>query len=142
MLLGDALFAHALELSTEFGNVLTRKIARAANDVCTGEIIQTQRRFDLKLSVPDYDRIIEMKTGALFAVATELGAFLNEATPAVIGAMRTFGLRFGTAGEGEHTITQVARQLGLAPRQAREAEERALRTLAAEGDLKALREAA
>ena len=28
-----------------------------------GEIIQTQRRFDLKLSVPDYYKIIEMKTG-------------------------------------------------------------------------------
>ena len=38
-----------------------------------------------------------MKTGALFAVATELGAFLNEATPSAIAAMRTFGLRFGTA---------------------------------------------
>jgi RNA polymerase primary sigma factor len=55
---------------------------------------------------------------------------------------RVIGLRFGTAGEGEHTITQVARTLGIAPRQAREAEERALRTLASEGDLKALREAA
>src|SRR5204862_6540116 len=58
---------------------------------------QTQRRFDLKLSVPDYYRIIEMKTGALFAVATELGAFLNEAAPAVIAALRIFGLRLGTA---------------------------------------------
>src|SRR2546430_15634625 len=38
-----------------------------------------------------------MKTGALFPVATELGAFLNEATPTVIAAMRTFGLKFGTA---------------------------------------------
>lgn len=72
-------------------------MAEAASEVCSGEIIQTQRRFDLKLSVPDYYRIIEMKTGALFAVATELGAFLNEATPSVISAMRTFGLKFGTA---------------------------------------------
>jgi RNA polymerase primary sigma factor len=55
---------------------------------------------------------------------------------------RVIGLRFGTAGEGEHSITQVARTLGIAPRQAREAEERALRKLAAEGELKALRPAA
>ena len=98
VLLGDCLFAHALKLGSGFhSSEAMRRIAEAASEVCSGEIIQTQRRFDLKLSVPDYYRIIEMKTGALFAVATELGAFLNEATPSVISAMRTFGLRFGTA---------------------------------------------
>lgn len=98
VLLGDCLFAHALKLSTNFPNgEVGRRIANAASDVCSGEIIQTQRRFDLKLSVPDYYKIIEMKTGALFGVATELGAFLNEAAPEVIGALKIFGLRLGTA---------------------------------------------
>ncbi|MEA3186902.1 MAG: octaprenyl-diphosphate synthase, partial [Chthoniobacter sp.] len=45
----------------------------------------------------DYYRIIEMKTAALFAAATELGAFINEAAPEVISAMKTFGLKLGTA---------------------------------------------
>ncbi len=98
VLLGDCLFSHALKLASGFrSSEMMRRMAEAASEVCSGEIIQTQRRFDLKLSVPDYYRIIEMKTGALFAVATELGAFLNEATPSVIAAMRTFGLKFGTA---------------------------------------------
>ncbi len=98
VLLGDCLFAHALKLASGFrSSEMMRRMAEAASEVCSGEIIQTQRRFDLNLSVPDYYRIIEMKTGALFAVATELGAFLNEATPSVIAAMRTFGLKFGTA---------------------------------------------
>jgi octaprenyl-diphosphate synthase len=98
VLLGDCLFSHALKLASGFrSSEMMRRMAEAASEVCSGEIMQTQRRFDLKLSVPDYYRIIEMKTGALFAVATELGAFLNGATPAVISAMRTFGLRFGTA---------------------------------------------
>ena len=98
VLLGDCLFAHALKLSTGFPNgEISRRIAHAASDVCSGEIIQTQRRFDLKLSVPDYYKIIEMKTAALFAAACELGAFINEASPAVISALRTFGLRLGTA---------------------------------------------
>jgi octaprenyl-diphosphate synthase len=98
VLLGDCLFSHALKLASGFrSSEMMRRMAEAANEVCSGEIIQTQRRFDLKLSVPDYYRIIEMKTGALFAVATELGAFLNEATPSIIAAMRTFGLKFGTA---------------------------------------------
>ncbi len=98
VLLGDCLFAHALKLSTSFPNGdISRRIASAASDVCSGEIIQTQRRFDLKLGVADYFRIIEMKTAALFAAASELGAFINEAPPEVISAMKTFGLRFGTA---------------------------------------------
>jgi octaprenyl-diphosphate synthase len=98
VLLGDCLFAHALKLSASFPNgEVSRRIAHAASDVCSGEIIQTQRRFDLKLSVPDYYKIIEMKTAALFAAACELGAFVNEASPEIISALRTFGLRLGTA---------------------------------------------
>ena len=98
VLLGDCLFAHALKLSASFPNgEISRRIASAASDVCSGEIIQTQRRFDLKLSLADYYRIIEMKTAALFAAATELGAFINEASPEIIFAMKTFGLKLGTA---------------------------------------------
>lgn len=98
VLLGDCLFAHALKISTGFQNgEVSRRIAHAAADVCSGEIIQTQRRFDLKLSVPDYYKIIEMKTAALFGVATELGALLNEASPEIITALKTFGLRLGSA---------------------------------------------
>lgn len=98
VLLGDCLFAHALKLSTSFPNgEISRRIAHAASEVCSGEIIQTQRRFDLKLSVPDYYKIIEMKTAALFAAACELGALINEAAPEVIDALRIFGLQLGTA---------------------------------------------
>src|SRR5438270_9554085 len=75
VLLGDWLFAHALNLSAGFDDVeISRSIARAAREVCTGEIIQTQRRFDLHLGIDDYLRIIELKTGSLFAAAGNLGA--------------------------------------------------------------------
>jgi len=98
VLLGDCLFAHALRLATGFSNnAICRRIADAASDVCSGEIIQTQRRYDLKLSTADYYRIIEMKTAALFSVACELGAFISEANPSVIGALKTFGSKVGTA---------------------------------------------
>ncbi len=98
VLLGDCLFAHALGLATEFEEAaIARRIARAAQDVCTGEILQTQRRFDLALSLVDYQRMIEMKTAALFAVAAELGARLNGADPAVCSALGQYGLKLGTA---------------------------------------------
>jgi octaprenyl-diphosphate synthase len=98
VLLGDVLFAHALKLSTNFSNSdICRRIADAASEVCSGEIIQTQRRFDLKLTTADYYRIIEMKTAALFTAACELGAFISEASPAVIGCFKTFGTKLGVA---------------------------------------------
>jgi octaprenyl-diphosphate synthase len=98
VLLGDCLFAHALRLSTNFSNSdICRRIADAAAEVCTGEIIQTQRRFDLKLSTADYYRIIEMKTAALFSAACELGAFISEASPPVISSLKAFGSKLGVA---------------------------------------------
>ena len=97
VLLGDALFSHALELSTEFPNALTRKIARAANDVCTGEIIQTQRRYDLNLTKETYFKIIRMKTAALFAVAGELAAALNGSSDDVQARLYGYGDKLGTA---------------------------------------------
>ena len=98
VLLGDALFAHALGLSTAFDNrEIGRRIARATADVCSGEIIQTQRRFDLDLTVADYFKIIEMKTATLFAAATELAAMNNDAPEASAAALRTFGLKLGSA---------------------------------------------
>lgn len=98
VLLGDWLFAHALNLSAEFDDVeVSRAIARAARQVCTGEIIQTQRRFDLHLGIDDYLRIIEMKTGSLFAAAAELGAMLNKADRATRDSLKIFGQKIGTA---------------------------------------------
>jgi len=98
VLLGDALFAHALKLATSFeDSSISRDIAAAVSDVCTGEIIQTQRRFDLKLAEADYFRVIEMKTAALFAVASKLGAKLSGATDTEMQALDTFGRRLGIA---------------------------------------------
>ncbi|HEX4638662.1 MAG TPA: polyprenyl synthetase family protein [Chthoniobacterales bacterium] len=98
VLLGDWLFAHALNLSARFDDVeVSREIARAAREVCTGEIIQTQRRFDLHLGIDDYLRIVEMKTGSLFAAAADLGAMLSKADQTTRNSLRIFGQKIGTA---------------------------------------------
>ena len=98
VLLGDCLFAHALNLSASFDEPeISRAIARTASEVCSGEMIQTQRRFDLQLRVEDYLRIVEMKTGSLFAVAAELAATISGADKDRIDILRQFGMRIGTA---------------------------------------------
>jgi len=98
VLLGDALFSHALMLSTEFDDLtLSREIAKASRAVCQGEILQTQRRFDLTLTQAEYFRIIGMKTGALFAAATDLAGYISGVDADLRTALRDFGMQLGTA---------------------------------------------
>jgi len=98
VLLGDALFSHALTLATEFDDTeIARSVGRASRQVCEGEIIQTQRRFDLTLTKDDYFQIIEMKTGALFAAATGISALVAGASAEARERLEGFGLKLGTA---------------------------------------------
>lgn len=98
VLLGDSLFAHALVLAASYPTpFVCRRVAEATRIVCSGEILQTQRRFDLKLNEADYVRMIEMKTGALFAVACELGAHLAGADEARRKPYHEFGRLLGIA---------------------------------------------
>ena len=98
VLLGDALFSHALALATEFDDIsICRKVGRASREVCEGEIVQTQRRWDLTLTKADYFRIIEMKTGALFAAATGIAAAISGADPEMEAKLFDYGLKLGTA---------------------------------------------
>jgi len=98
VLLGDALFSHALSLATDFDSIeICRKVGRAAREVCEGEILQTQRRFDLSLTKEDYFRIINMKTGALFAAATGLAARLSGVSEETEARLYDYGMKLGAA---------------------------------------------
>lgn len=98
VLLGDALFSHALSLATDFNSIdICRKVGQSSREVCQGEIIQTQRRFDLTLTKADYFRIIEMKTGALFASSAGIAASLSGADEATEARFYDYGMKLGTA---------------------------------------------
>jgi octaprenyl-diphosphate synthase len=98
VLLGDTLFSHALTLATDFNSIdICRKVGNAAREVCQGEIIQTQRRFDLTFTKAEYFRVIGMKTGALFAAATGLAGNLSGITPDTESRLFDYGMKLGTA---------------------------------------------
>ncbi len=98
VLLGDALFSHALTLATDFNSIdICRKVGNAAREVCQGEIIQTQRRFDLTFTKSEYFRVIAMKTGALFAAATGLAAKLSGLDSTTEERLAGYGMKLGTA---------------------------------------------
>ncbi len=98
VLFGDCLFARALTLAASFPTPeVCRAVAEATNTVCTGEILQTQRRGDFGLTREEYFKVLEMKTAELFALSCELAAVLSGAKAEVRAALREFGLAFGTA---------------------------------------------
>lgn len=98
ILFGDALFAHALVLAAELPTPdLCRMVARAAREVCSGEVCQTFSRGQVDLSMADYERHIRLKTAELFAAACRAGAFLAGRPEAEITACETFGMRLGVA---------------------------------------------
>jgi len=98
VLLGDCLFARALHLTATHTNTdVCCRVSAAANTVCAGEILQNEHSFDLNLSRDQYLEMINMKTGALFALSSELGALLNETPLSVVKQMRDFGSHLGIA---------------------------------------------
>lgn len=98
VLLGDALFAHALHLATQFP---TTEICAAVSDstrkVCAGEIVQTLRRRSTNITRADYQRIVDLKTAELFRVSCFLGARLAGSEPGYVAAASRFGRHLGIA---------------------------------------------
>src|SRR6185295_7285565 len=98
VLVGDCLFAHALKMAASFPTPeICRAVASATNTVCTGEILQTLQRRNVQFPRAEYYKVLEMKTGELFALSCDLGAFLNDASDVECRALRDFGRVFGTA---------------------------------------------
>src|ERR1043166_698643 len=98
VLLGDCLFAQALKLASSFPTPeICRSVAAATHTVCSGEILQTQRRRDFRISRPDYFKLVAMKTAELFALSCDLGALLAGARAGQREVLRKFGVSLGTA---------------------------------------------
>ena len=98
VLLGDCLFAHALQMAASFPTPeICRAVASATNTVCSGEILQTQCRRKFHLSREEYFKILAMKTAELFALSCDLGGLLSQASPAQREALRDYGMALGTA---------------------------------------------
>ena len=98
VLVGDCLFAQALQLASSFHTTdVCRAVAAATSAVCTGEIMQTHQRQCFDLRREDYLEALRMKTGELFALACEMGAWLSGGGVEGRKALRAYGLALGTA---------------------------------------------
>jgi octaprenyl-diphosphate synthase len=96
VLLGDALFAHALHLAAQFPTTaVCHAVSESTRKVCTGEIIQTLRRGTTNISRDDYYRVIDLKTAELFRVSCHLGSQLAGFDGTFVAAATRFGRHLG-----------------------------------------------
>jgi octaprenyl-diphosphate synthase len=98
VLLGDALFAHALNLAAQFPTTeVCLAVSEATRRVVSGETMQTLRRGSTGITRADYRRVIELKTAELFRVSCLLGARLAGMQPEYTEATCRFGRHLGVA---------------------------------------------
>jgi geranylgeranyl pyrophosphate synthase len=97
VLAGLACFALAGLEAAELGGGLDQLVGRTVAGLAYGEMLDVERAFDTRLSLPDYLELAERKTGDLFRLSCLLGAAEADAGEDVALALAQFGADFGVA---------------------------------------------
>ncbi|MEO1009316.1 MAG: polyprenyl synthetase family protein [Planctomycetota bacterium] len=98
VILGDYLIAGAYHLCSTLDRQATAlRVGRASMIVCSGELLQLDRREDYAIDEATYFEIIERKTAELIAAACELGAQHAGSGGPQRDALASFGRRIGVA---------------------------------------------
>ena len=98
ILVGDFLFARAFNLMVETDSMEALGIlSNASSVIAEGEVQQLAALRNLAMTEADYMRVIEAKTAALFAAATEVAPVIAKRPAAERAALREYGLKLGLA---------------------------------------------
>ena len=98
VMLGDYLLARSYHLCSQLETQATAlRVGEITATVCEGEMLQLANRGKMDLGEETYFAIIERKTAALIAGATELGAKHAGAPPESVRTMHDIGLKLGVA---------------------------------------------
>lgn len=98
VLVGDFMYARAIELASRFGDVkIARAIAKTVALMAEGEIIQL-----LHAKVPSFDEktyfdVVYRKTAALISTSCRIGALWSRASHEQIEALALYGMNMGQA---------------------------------------------
>ena len=96
VLVGDYLFSKSFQLMVETGSLKVLSIlADASSTISEGEILQLSAVRNIKTDESTYFKIIEGKTAALFAAATEVGAIISNVEDKEADALANFGKALG-----------------------------------------------
>ena len=98
VLVGDFLYSRAFQMIVEAGSLRVMKVlADATNVIAEGEVLQLLNVHDPDTDERKYLTVIRYKTAKLFEAATQVGAIIGGASPAVEAALAEYGMHLGTA---------------------------------------------
>ncbi|WP_426957022.1 polyprenyl synthetase family protein [Muricoccus radiodurans] len=98
VLVGDFLFARAFQIMVRDGSLRVLDIlASASATIAEGEVLQLVTQNDTATTEEQYLQVIEGKTAALFAAATEVGAVVADRPQQEAEALREYGHSLGIA---------------------------------------------
>ncbi len=98
VLVGDYLFARSFQLMADTESMqVMRILANASATIAEGEVLQLTAAQDVSTTEDTYIQIVRGKTAALFSAATEAGAVVAGADPAVQRALFDYGDALGIA---------------------------------------------
>ena len=98
VLAGDYLFAWIFKnVTAQYPHPVPNILSATLAEICDGEVMQLHALGDLGLPLRAYLEIGLKKTASLFAASAECGALMAGAPAASAGALRDYGLWYGTA---------------------------------------------
>ena len=98
VLVGDFLYSRGFQLMVELDSMAVMAIvADATNVIAEGEVMQLASIGKTDVTEHDYLEVVRRKTAMLFQASAHTGATLCSEDPAVVAALRRYGLRFGMA---------------------------------------------
>ena len=115
LLAGDALLVLALaELHRSPSNVdaLLRSFTHGVLAVCEGQALDLEFETSSRVSLEDYLRMVDLKTGYMLGLATELGALAAGADRAAVDSMKRFGALLGRAFQIQDDLLEIYSDAG------------------------------
>ncbi|MDX2165196.1 MAG: polyprenyl synthetase family protein [Gammaproteobacteria bacterium] len=98
VLVGDYLYSRAFQLMVDVDQMRVMEIiAKASNQMAEGEMLQLLNCHQPDVTEENYMKVIECKTGTLFAAAAQMGPVLMNADKKSIENMYYFGAYLGSA---------------------------------------------
>ena len=98
VLVGDFLFSRSFQMMVDDGNLeVLRILSDASAIIAEGEVMQLMTTGNIDTNMNQYEAVIQAKTAALFAAATEIGPVIAGCSQDKIDAMRDYGMNLGMA---------------------------------------------
>ena len=98
ILVGDYLLSRCFEMMVDDGNLEVLKLlSSTSSKIAQGEVMQLQYKGEADLLEENYIKIIGLKTAALFAAATRVGACVSNLDQKKKDALESYGKNLGLA---------------------------------------------